>query len=201
MAQLILSFGRPLDIYFRGCKYRIEGRNNLIETGLLTRPSYNAKEIEFLQQAAINGGVAVDIGCNIGLYALPLARATGPSGQVLAVDANSDMIERIAFNARASEFKNLKAIYVAVGAEEARVDLRIRQNDVAIVSVERNKNGKTMMLPLLRILAENGVKSVDSLKIDIEGHEDVAMVPFLRDASESLLPSRIVIERASATED
>jgi len=92
-------------------------------------------------------------------------------------------------------------VHLAVGGKEAHVDLQIRKNDVAIVRVEENPTGETAMRSLMRILSDAKIDRVDSLKIDIEGHEDAAMVPFLRDASEDLLPSRIVIERASRSFD
>ena len=201
MTKLIMSLACPLDIRFRGCSFRIEGRNNLIETGLLTRPNYNAVEIEFLQEAIRDGGVAVDIGSNVGLYSLPLALAAGPTGQVLAIDANPEMVQHLTFNAEASGLANVKSMHMAVGSAETRVNLRIRKDDVAIVSVEESETGSTQMLPLLHILSNAGFDRVDSLKIDIEGYEDFALVPFLQQASEGLLPSRIVIERANSTGD
>jgi FkbM family methyltransferase len=201
MTQLIMALGCPLDVMFRECCYRIEGRNNLIETGILTRPNYNSEEIEFLGKAISDGGVAVDIGCNIGLYSLPLARVAGPKGRVVSIDANPEMVRHLRFNAKASGLDTITAVNMAVGGEEARVDLQIRKNDLAIVRVEQSADGAMQMLPLLRILSEAGLERVDSLKIDIEGHEDLALVPFLQRASEDLLPSRIVIERASQTQD
>ena len=201
MTRRIMALGCPLDIRFRDCCYRIEARNNLIEVGLLARPSYNAPEIEFLQHAVQDGGVAVDIGSNVGLYALPLARTAGPKGRVLAIDANPDMVRHLEFNADASGLANVTALHVAVGAVEAQVDLRIRQDDVAIVNVEQSDTGTIAMRPLLRILSDAGIDRVDSLKIDIEGHEDEALVPFLQQAPEPLLPTRIVIERAGPEGD
>lgn len=57
------------------------------------------------------------------------------------------------------------------------------------------------MRPLLSIVQDVGLHRVDSLKIDIKGHEDAALVPFLQLAPEAYLPSRIVIERASPAGD
>ena len=201
MARRIVGLGTPLDIAFRGCRYRIEGRNNLIETGILTRPSYNGEEIDFLQEVVRDGGVGVDIGCNIGLYALPMAQAAGPDGHVIAIDANPDMIEHVRFNAEASGLGNLRGVHRAVGADTARVDLRIRLDDVAIVKVEHTEDGDVQMQPLVDILAEAGIGRVDGLKIDIEGFEDAALVPFLQTAPEAMLPRRIVIETAGPQGD
>ena len=201
MTKVIMSLARPLDVSFRNCKFRIEGRNNLIERGILSRPTYNNSEISFLEEAVKDGGVAIDIGCNIGLYALPLAKAAGPSGTVLAIDANPAMIEQLHFNARASGVENVTTVCIAVGSVETRADLEICKGDTAIVRVRESEEGSTQMRPLLNIVQDAGLKRVDSLKIDIEGHEDAAMVPYLQSCPEELLPARIVIERAAKTHD
>lgn len=201
MTKVIMSLSRPLDISFRGCNYRIEGRDNLIERGILTRPKYNDLEISFLEEPLRNGGVAIDIGCNIGLYALPLAKSAGPNGTVLAIDANPRMIELLEFNSRASGLENIVGLSVAVGSVEARADLEIRKGDSAIVRVQESDTGAIEMKPLISIVKDAGIQRVDSLKIDIEGHEDAALVPYLQTCPEELLPSRIVIERAAKTHD
>jgi FkbM family methyltransferase len=201
MTRCIMSFGCPLDIRFRGCCYRIEGRNNLIDMGLLARPTYNGREIDFLVEAVKGGGVAVDIGSNVGLYALPLAKAAGPKGTVLAIDANPDMVRHLEYNALSSDLNNVKPLHMAVGGSDARVELRIRRDDVAIVGVEQSEAGSIRMKPLLSILKSAGIDRIDALKIDIEGHEDVALVPFLQQADDALLPHRIVIEKAGANGD
>ncbi len=201
MTNWITSLGRPIDVTFRGNCYRIEGRNNLIEYGLLTRPSYNAQELDFLCEPLEGGGTAVDIGCNIGIYSLTLAKSAGPEGRVISIDANPDMIRHLEFNASASGLNTVTAINCAVGESDAMVDLHIREDDVAIVSVQENPLGPIKMRPLLSVLEEAGISHLDSLKIDIEGYEDFALVPFLKNAPEALLPSRIVIEQSSRNVD
>lgn len=201
MTNLITGMGRPIDVTFRGCNFRIEGRNNLIEYGLLTRPSYNGMEIDFLAQAVKQGGTALDIGCNIGLYSLPLAKAAGAQGRVVAIDANADMTRHLDFNAKASNLGNITTITTAVGGAEGRADLHIRANDVAIVSVIESDSGTVPVRPLMAILNDAGITSVDALKIDIEGHEDQALVPYLQSAPDAMLPARIVIERPGKDTD
>jgi len=48
--------------------------------------------------------------------------------------------------------------------------------------------------PLLAVLSEAGITSIDALKIDVEGAEDIVLAPFLREAPASLLPRLILIE-------
>jgi FkbM family methyltransferase len=199
--NLITSLGSPLDIEFRGCRYRIEGRNNLIEYGMLLRLDYNGPEIDFLLGGLSPGGVALDIGSNIGLYSLPMARAVGPEGRVVAIDANPAMMDRLGFNARASGIGCIDMVNAAVGGAEGRVDLHIRKDDLAIVRVEESEGGSIPMYPLARILRDRGVTRVDALKIDIEGHEDAALVPFLDEAADAMRPDRIVIEHPRSGDD
>ena len=52
--------------------------------------------------------------------------------------------------------------------------------------------------PLLAVVSEAGVTDIDALKIDVEGAEDIVLVPFFRDAPPSLWPRLIVIEDSSA---
>ena len=48
--------------------------------------------------------------------------------------------------------------------------------------------------PLISVLREAGITSIDALKIDVEGAEDVVLVPFLRDAPRELFPELVLIE-------
>jgi hypothetical protein len=54
---------------------------------------------------------------------------------------------------------------------------------------------------LKNIIKENNIDSIYGLKIDIEGHEDKALVPFLLNSKDSLLPKKIVIEKLSKNTD
>jgi hypothetical protein len=47
---------------------------------------------------------------------------------------------------------------------------------------------------LISVLREAGIESIDVLKIDVEGAEDVVLVPFLHDAPRALLPELVLIE-------
>lgn len=202
MTRLILGARNgALDIEAAGHRWRIGGGNNLIEQGLLLHPAYNRTDIEFLTQGARAGDIFIDIGANIGLYTLPLAKAVGPGGLVIAIDANPAMIGQLAFNAAASNLENVALFDCAVSDRETRGTLTIRNEDVAIVALNEDARGAVRVRTLASILAECNVESIRGLKIDIEGHEDRALVPFLGSAPESLLPSRIVIETASPGQD
>ncbi len=192
MTRLVTALGGPVDVTRFGCNYRIEGVNNLIEYGLLLHPDYNREEIDFLIEGISDDGVAVDIGSNIGLYSLPMAKS---AARVISIDANPAMAERLSFNARASELNNVDIIHAAVGDSDGMATLHIHRDDLAIVNILEDSAGTVPMQTLERILADLDVTSVDVLKIDVEGHEDKALAPYLNSVTEALIPDRIVIER------
>lgn len=201
MTNLILRLGRgKLDTHFRGGAFRIRGGNNLIEYGVLLNPDYNAVEIDFLLGGAGPGANFVDIGSNIGLYTLPLAVAA-PEGKTLAIDANPMMVERLRWNGTASNAASLTVVHTAVGDVTGRCDLSIGKGDLAIVAVQESADGAMPMRLLLDVVQSHGLTTIHGLKIDIEGHEDKALVPFLDGAPAGLRPRRIVIEHPSMTHD
>ena len=198
MARLIFAIGggRPLDIAFRGAMFRLSGTRNLIEYGILLNPDYNRQDIDFLCGASGQDGVFVDIGSNIGLYSLPLAVHAGRTGRVIAIDANPLMADRLSLNARLSHLSNVTAIASAVSDREGSGMLAVRDNDDAIVALQETEDGPIRVSTLAALLERQGVTRLDGLKIDIEGHEDKALPPFLDAADDALRPRRIVIERA-----
>jgi len=199
--KIIFSLKKgPLDIYFKKCAFRLFGENNLIEYGILLDPKYNLLDIEFLLEGSNLGSNFVDLGSNIGLYSQPLALAS-PNGIVLSIDANPLMKTRLIFNNKASGIKNVKFVLSAVSNKIGKGSLKIRKNDNAIVALDENIQSDVKINTLENLIHENNIKSIYGLKIDIEGHEDKALVPFLLNAKESLLPKKIVIEKLSKNTD
>lgn len=188
---------KPIDIYFRNCAFRLHyERRNHIQDGLLVNPKYNFKDIEFLLKGSDLNSNFVDVGANIGLYSQPLARSA-PKGQVVAIDANPVMIKQLSFNAKASNLKNLKIIFSAVSNKKGYGSLTIRNDDDAIVAVNEENNDGIPIRTLREILNENKITKIYGLKIDVEGHEDLALAPFLLSARLNELPTKIVIEHVN----
>lgn len=201
VTALILRLSRtPLDVIFRGCSFRLFGNQNLIEYGILLDPKYNNRDIEFLLENSHATSNFVDLGSNIGLYSLPCAKAA-PNGITVSIDANPKMAELLKWNAAASNLSNIRMISCAVSDSEGQGDLVIRKDDIAIIALVENQDGPVKVRTLAAIITEIGLTSIHGLKIDIEGHEDRALVPFLDGALRKLLPKRIVIEHQGAKGD
>ena len=188
---------KPLDIFFRECAYRLHyERRNHIQDGLLVNPQYNYDDIEFLLKGSDKNSNFIDIGANIGLYCQPLAR-NSPKGQVIAIDANPAMIKQLDFNIKASNLNNIKTIFSAVSNRTGLGSLNIRNDDDAIVALNEKINDGIPVTTLRKLLDENKIKNIYGLKIDVEGHEDRALAPFLLSAKKQQLPHKIVIEHGN----
>ncbi len=60
--------------------------------------------------AVQSGDAIADIGAGMGYFSLPLAQATGPLGQVYAVDSQVEMLERLQRKLDAEPYSNIRAV-------------------------------------------------------------------------------------------
>ena len=198
----------PLDVPYQGASFRFYHQASATERGALFNPDYNIEELDFLRKHTPAGGVFVDVGANVGTYAMPMARHVGDSGTVIAVEPHPVTHARLAFNKSASRFAQVKLVAAAAGASDGELMIEtdgdnlgashIVTGDVPAKAI--NKAIKVPSLRLQRILEQAGVAQVDALKIDIEGYEDRALIPFFKDAPPSLWPRAVVIEHLSKNE-
>jgi FkbM family methyltransferase len=189
----------PLDTTFRGARFRIQLDATSTEWALLFHPRYNGPEIEFLAEALRPGSIFVDIGANIGLYSLPLALLTAPAGSVIAIEPDARALSRLRANQAASRATNLIIFPVAAGAKAGEIGFTHAANSGAS-RVCPQASQRVRVRPLTEIISEAGVGRIDALKIDVEGYEDRALLPFFRSAPRNLWPARMVVENEYARE-
>ena len=92
----------------------------------------------------------------------------------------------------------------AAGAADGELMIETDGNNLgASHIVTGNTSSKAIKVPSLRlqrILEESGASHVDALKINIEGFEDRALIPFFKEAPQILWPRAVVIEHLSKNE-
>ncbi len=167
-------------------------------------PDYNLEELDFLRAHTPAGGVFVDVGANVGTYALALARHAGERGSVIAIEPHPVTHARLAFNSHASGYVNVILVAAAAGATDGELMIETDgENLGASHIVSGATSGRALKVPSLRlqrILADAGADHVDALKIDVEGYEDRVLTGFFKQAPPSLWPRAIVIEHLSRNE-
>ena len=124
-------------------------------------------ELEWLHRTLNPGQCFVDCGANIGLWTLTAARSVGPTGRVLALEANPVTAARLAHNVAQNRLDNVaEVVSVAVGdiPGEALFDPGASHN---LGQVSGSGKTKVTMQTLDNLIAF----PVDGIKLDIEGFE------------------------------
>ncbi len=192
----------PFDIEAEGFRLRAYPADNHSDRVALARGRLPDRD----ERAAIapflrEGSVFIDVGANVGLYSLWAARRVGAGGVVIAVEPHPQMGARLAFNVDANGLGNVRI--VAAGIGEAAGSARLHSSAGGNVGQSSLLEGvafrpdgafEVPVLRLLDVVREAGLKRIDVLKVDVEGYEDRVIVPFLRDAPESLLPRAVLVE-------
>jgi FkbM family methyltransferase len=123
------------------------------------------------------GEVALDIGANLGLVSLHMARAVGPRGRVHAFEPNPRMQAYLAATLAASPALPVRLHPVALGPEEGALDLHVPPGNAgaaSLVSAAPLPQGERVRVPVrpLDVLAEEeGIDRVAVIKMDVEGFE------------------------------
>jgi FkbM family methyltransferase len=196
--------GGPVDVQYQGASFRFYHQASATERGALFNPDYNIEELDFLRAHTPAGGVFVDVGANVGTYAMVLARQVGPAGKVIAIEPHPITHARLAFNRAASNFTQVILIAAAAGPSDGELMIETDGDNLGashIVSGERA--GLAIKVPswrLQRILDDSSVSHIDALKIDVEGYEDRVLTGFFQQAPPSLWPRAVVIEHLSRDE-
>jgi FkbM family methyltransferase len=199
-----------LDVERWGLRMRLHPRDNGCEKGALFTPQmYEVRERMELA-AEIDRAVAagrtfsfVDVGANVGLFSLYAASHAGANAKILAIEPEPENVRRLRFNVTSNPGVPIRVIPLALDAKSGRVVVETNRRDRGGTRTrpmnERSPTGaiEVECLSLEEVLTRESVESIDALKIDVEGAEDRILVPFFRDAAQSLWPRLILIEDSS----
>jgi FkbM family methyltransferase len=194
----------PVDVRYQGASFRFYHQGSATERGALFNSHYNIEELDFLRSHTPTGGVFVDVGANVGTYAMVLAHHVGSTGKVIAIEPHPVTHARLAFNRAASGFTQVILVPAAAGPSDGELMIETDGDNLGASHIVTGKlSGNAVKVPSLRlkrILDDAGVPRVDALKIDVEGFEDRVLTGFFKEAPQSLWPRAVVIEHLSRNE-
>jgi len=189
---------------------RLHPYDNICEKRVYLTPQlWDGAERAFLAKAisGFAGGVFhfVDVGANVGLYTL-FARAealrAGAALRAVCVEADAEMIARLRFNLDASQATGDAAVFgCAASDRDATLRLAVNRKSRGLSRIAETGGAPVAARPLLSMIAEAGLDRIDTLKIDVEGHEHAALGAFFRDAPRDLHPTLILLETSHADQD
>jgi FkbM family methyltransferase len=192
--------GAPVDIETLGARMRLHPYNNVSEKRVLFTPQFfDPEELRILESRLKDGFTFVDVGANIGGYALCVASLAGPTARILAIEPQPDVFDRLTYNIGLNPYGTVKAIACAIADKPGELTLFLdpRNSGESSVKVVASSHAGTIRVPattLLDLLRKERLDHLDAIKLDVEGAEDIVLEPFFRDAPEALYPSLLIVE-------
>ncbi len=121
----------------------------------------------------------LDIGANIGYYTLLEAARVGPAGKVLAVEPVPANMEILRHNVISNGYTNVSFFNYAVGHEEKEGTFYLaRESNWGSMMPVVWGTGDTISVQVISIdvlVAMERLRSLDLIRMDIEGYETVAV--------------------------
>src|SRR5476649_1353190 len=142
----------PVDVPYQGTSFRFYHQASATERGALFNPDYNLEELDFLRAHTPAGGVFVDVGANVGTYAMVMARHVGAGGKVIAIEPHPVTHARLKFNRAASSFSQVILVAAAAGPSDGELMIETDGDNLGashIVSGERADHA--IRVPSLRL--------------------------------------------------
>jgi FkbM family methyltransferase len=117
------------------------------------------------------GGTAVDVGSNVGVYTVAMAKRVGSNGHVYAFepedDNYDDLVRHLKLNGVSEQCNAFKK---AVGRSVGRSEFVGKRNTESRLATARDEATGSVEVTTLDVALPD--RKVDVLKVDVEGHEE-----------------------------
>jgi FkbM family methyltransferase len=150
---------------------------------------------KLLMETLKPGMNAVDIGGNIGYYAMMEARLVGPQGKVIAIEPMPDNSEQLCINVKNNGYQNIDIHKMAIGDRDGTALMYItgKSNWHSLHPPAVSKGEmKVPVSTLDSLLTQYDLPSVDLVRMDLEGYE-IVVVEGMKQTLEKYGP-RLLIE-------
>jgi FkbM family methyltransferase len=146
-----------------------------------SRPGYVLGTAERAMQAFLAehihvGDVVLDLGANVGYFALTAAALTGPSGRVIAYEPMPRNAEALRANIAANRLRHVDVVEAAVSDRAGRAILHLNESDQEASLVH---GGIAASLSVSSVTIDDEMSrralSPNLIKIDVEGAEEIVV--------------------------
>jgi FkbM family methyltransferase len=124
------------------------------------------------------GDTVVDVGANAGVFTLATAWIVGPTGRVVAIEPNPEVLGRLAANVRGNGFDDRVTILpIAIADHTGRGLVLDESGNSTVARIQVLTEGEATSSDTVGVrtlddaLEDLGVGHVDFLKVDVEGLE------------------------------
>ncbi|MEF3048156.1 FkbM family methyltransferase [Pseudotabrizicola sp. L79] len=175
---------KAYDVCFRGLRLRLLPSSNAGDEGIVLNGIHGEEdEFDRVIERVAEYDNFIDIGANIGLYSMLAGRILPPDRPIIAFEPAPDTFERLkthlAFNGMSDRVTVINAAVAEAPGELAL--FRPPHNQGGTSATKRFDHWqeiKVSKVTLADALNDLGIDHIGMLKIDIEGFEDSALLPY-----------------------
>jgi len=153
----------------------------LLDRAVIAYGDYDAPLHRFIDRYIERGMVCLDVGANIGLMSVHMARRIGPDGALFSFEPVPTVFPRLEQHIRKNGFEDRTSLHaVALSSESGQAEIHYgneeftNQGMASLVSTTRGGVERTCMVETARLddfVERQGITRIDFIKVDIEGAE------------------------------
>ncbi len=122
LSGAVRTYNKPNSVIFRGHTIFLDPNDNL-ELSVWGNRHGASREIELMEQLLHKGDTAVDVGANIGLMTVFMAKAVGTTGRVFAFEPGPENMSLLQQNIAVNHYNNVTVTPAAVSGEAGTLKL------------------------------------------------------------------------------
>lgn len=123
--------------------------------------------LSYLQE----GMTVMDIGANVGVYALRFARKVGPNGKVYAFEPVPEIFTRLQENITLNNTSNIIPVPIALSDRSGKAKMSVAEGLSSLFHHLTNQFVEVRLMTLDEFISEHQIDRVDAIKLDVEGAE------------------------------
>ena len=167
---------------------------------LLKRIQSEKKEIELIHKIFLKPTTYIDIGANIGYYAIMESKMVGEEGTVIAIEPSPSNVDLLKRNLAKNKTTNVKVLQCAVSNQLGSAEFFLsHQSNLNTFhpngSAYQHLSGKTLVVSKETVpnLARSYGKP-DLIRMDVEGHEVAVMQGMIEEVKSGAISPNIIFE-------
>jgi len=171
-----LSKERTIEIH--GCKFALKPNDKGISAELLSFGSHEPLSTAKVTSVLKPGMTCIELGSNIGYYAVLESKIVGKNGKVIAIEASPDNYKYLQKNSKLQNFSNIETHNFVLGDHNGEVNFLTKSisNWSRIMKDDEKPNpsdtiSKLPMKTLDSFLEDKKLDRVDFARMDVEGYE------------------------------
>lgn len=159
-----------------GGAIELQYRETIGET-ILSLGAFERAETAWLCAHALPDSTAIDVGANVGVVTVQLARRMSSRGRVLACEPMPANVARLEHNIQMNSLENVETLPLALGSDEGTVQLYLGTDSASHSTTEvlefwrADESVRVQQTTLDSVWHDRGSPRVSVIKIDVEGGE------------------------------